>query len=113
MYIYTDTLDLLYNDTALPSSFHYRARDKSSRISVPPPFVSEGTRAPMVISRVYDTLSLFRGGAWSGWEPNRRGRIEKKRLHGAYRCLRGEINGGDGAAAAAIGVRLFRITLPV
>lgn len=68
----------------------------------------------MVISRVYDTLSLFRGGmAGVGWESNRRGRIEKKRLHGAYRCLRGEINGGDGAAAAAIGVRLFRITLPV
>lgn len=43
--------------------------------------------------------------------PNRRAGIEKKRLHGAYRCLRGEINGGDGAATAAIGVRLFRITL--
>lgn len=83
----------------------------------PPRSSSEGTRAPMVISRVYDTRSLFRRIFWPRGPTRDRSRLEgrrgprRKRLHGVYRCLRGEINDVGGAVAAAIGVRLFRITL--
>ena len=85
--------------------------------SIPPLLSSRATLSSMVISRVYDTPGLYSTKSRNerSTSDRRRRRIEKNREEEEeegrttrYRCLRGEINGGGGAA---IGVRLFRITL--